>query len=1140
MSFYTALTGLNAATAQLGVTSNNIANVGTSGFKRSRANFGDIFATSPLQQASSVIGQGVSLKQVSQEFSQGNIQVSSNALDLAITGDGFFPLKSSDGLQDIYTRNGSFTMNDQYNVVNSAGQALMAASVDSSGKADLGNLNRLAIPKQTSGEAKQTSQVQLGLNLPADATLITQPFNRGNPATYNKSTALTVYDQGGNNYLATVYYAKTQNASQANPTNKWQTYVYIGDTQVNAALIQATDPNGSSYYVNKYGQLKTAKDIGASALSSNTTTQMFTLNLLNTQLTSVPATLTGTAVAADTKNAIPNSWDLTADKGVDFSTLSDNQKLALKNLFQVNVDGSSTPVTVDLSALATQKGLMNGTAIANAMTDQLNKQFGDDNYWDFSTASVGSAGQKFTLNVNGSDFGIDMSKMTEQKRLTFSAATATAQTLTIGPATIQVAVGDSAKTVATKVKNALDATSFITAHPGRSIADNGDGTLTLTAAPDDGTNGVGSVAISSSITNGVSVTSAQVQQYLSATQKLAFGAATADGNITVAGITVPLLAQDSAATVATKVKAAINASSFITANPGREVVQLLDDNDDLTGELSVVFNTKDANPDLLTFADTSTTGATCEVYIQDKFYGALDKLSTDDVLKSMQQKIDAQIAASTDPAIRSLKVTVGYDMINQGFTFKGSSGANVGIHGGTPSQAAANDVLGLSKATVLADPDTGTYDHASEVVANGNPIRTAPDPTKGIIGDQRYGVKVVFDSVNQKFQVMSGTTGDESSVEVLAVSDFAKMAFGLRDGVVGVNPRDAIRGISSKPASLTGTQVAINVSNNFGVDSTNNSFVVNVDNVTGTVVVPPGANYTLDGFVAELQKRINTLADPSGNTVSGVTVGFDRLKNVFTFTSGTTGSDSFIQVTGSATWGLSSGPSGRGATSSWIKPTQYTDYSSGQPIKMYINNLGVQTSSADGYEGLPEWSPIYLEKGELTFDTSGKLMSPLSGAQLDTVFLPDGKGSLRININYSKSTQYSSPFAVLSQSQDGAPEGELVGVNISNDGLVNASYSNGSQKSLGKIVLANFTNAGGLRQIGDSSYYASSSSGTATLGEAGGAGFGTVRAGATERANVDLTQELVDLITEQRNFQANAKAIETSSSLTQTITNIRS
>jgi len=101
MSFFTALTGLNAATAQLGVTANNIANAGTIGFKRSRTDFGDIFATSPLQKASSTVGQGVSLKRVTQEFSQGNVSFSSNTLDLAITGDGFFPLKSADGFQDI-------------------------------------------------------------------------------------------------------------------------------------------------------------------------------------------------------------------------------------------------------------------------------------------------------------------------------------------------------------------------------------------------------------------------------------------------------------------------------------------------------------------------------------------------------------------------------------------------------------------------------------------------------------------------------------------------------------------------------------------------------------------------------------------------------------------------------------------------------------------------------------------------------------------------------------------------------------------------------------------------------------------------------------------------------------------------------
>ena len=241
MSFFTALTGLNAATAQLGVTANNIANAGTIGFKRSRTDFGDIFATSPLQKASSTVGQGVSLKRVTQEFSQGNVSFSSNTLDLAITGDGFFPLKSADGFQDIYTRNGAFMMNDQYNVVNSAGQRLMAASVDSSGKANLNDQNVLSIPQKTTGQARETSLVQLGLNFPADAKVINTDFNRNDPNTYNKSTALTVYDKGGNGYLATVYYVKTQNASASQPTNKWQTYVYIGDSLVQASLQQSTD-----------------------------------------------------------------------------------------------------------------------------------------------------------------------------------------------------------------------------------------------------------------------------------------------------------------------------------------------------------------------------------------------------------------------------------------------------------------------------------------------------------------------------------------------------------------------------------------------------------------------------------------------------------------------------------------------------------------------------------------------------------------------------------------------------------------------------------------------------------------------------------------------------------------------------------
>jgi flagellar hook-basal body protein len=143
-------------------------------------------------------------------------------------------------------------------------------------------------------------------------------------------------------------------------------------------------------------------------------------------------------------------------------------------------------------------------------------------------------------------------------------------------------------------------------------------------------------------------------------------------------------------------------------------------------------------------------------------------------------------------------------------------------------------------------------------------------------------------------------------------------------------------------------------------------------------------------------------------------------------------------------------------------------------------------------------------------------------------------------MNYEGSTQYASSFSILSQDQNGKPEGDLIGLDVGNDGLVMASYSNGTQKKLAKVVLANFSAPTGLRQIGDSNYVATAQSGALALGEASSAGFGTVRAGATERANVDLTQELIELITAQRNFQANAKAIETNNTLTQTMINIRS
>ena len=112
-------------------------------------------------------------------------------------------------------------------------------------------------------------------------------------------------------------------------------------------------------------------------------------------------------------------------------------------------------------------------------------------------------------------------------------------------------------------------------------------------------------------------------------------------------------------------------------------------------------------------------------------------------------------------------------------------------------------------------------------------------------------------------------------------------------------------------------------------------------------------------------------------------------------------------------------------------------------------------------------------------------------------------------------------------------------VTIDTEGLITASFADGTTKALGRVAIGNFSNPSGLRQQGDGRWTVTGESGEPQVGVAGGDGFGSIQTGALERANVDLTEELVALIAAQRNFQANAKAIETANAMTQTVTNLR-
>ena len=1121
MSFYTSLTGLNAATAMLGVTANNISNVGTTGFKRSRADFGDIFATSPLQKASSTVGQGVSLKQVSQEFSQGNISFSSNALDLAITGDGFFPLRSADGLTDTYTRNGSFVLNEQFNVVNSAGQRLMAATVDSTGSANVNDRVVLTIPQKTSGDAKQTSKVSLGLNFPADASVITETFSRTNPATFNKSTAFTVYDNGGNGYLATIYYVKTQNANQSSPFNKWQTYVFVGEDKVSAALAQSTDVNGDLQYVNQYGQIKSYKDVKDELTTAKT--QLIALDELTDKRTSVPASITG----------LGSTVDLSGGTNTFAGLKSLPTPIDLSNLFTVNIDGSTSPVAVNLSYLKDSTTVLTGAALANEATKYLNRKFGDETTFNFTSVAAGANPDKvFTLTnsrvQNGAPIKaeITLSGFADESNVSVEELTSIIQTqvnnsvfagharqsvvlsgLATGAVTfmsVPVASSASGDTPATTAGRIVaDKTAIIAANVGlEDITLGADGTsvvLTYHQFPKQ------SVLLSG--------TSTGVSTFM---------------GVAVTGSATGNTASQTAALIVANKKAIVAGTAAIAA--GITDIQVDPANNT---QLILVYN--QASATRATFSPVLTGGnvAAPSAVLNDISAGLTTSagVSPTAVAAATSGGIVMGASSTLSAGLATSPITVSYDYGSQSFKFVDSTNAGANVIT-LASGSSPNTILGLS--TIPVTLGTEGLSGVKMLPNNKNPLRS--------ITDQRYGIQVNYDAVSKSFSVSSGTTGDTSAIAISAVSASGTSLLGLTNAKIDTSYL-AARGISSSPAVAVGKPPTVNVGNNFAVDATNNAFVVTVDGIKGSVVIPPSPTYSLESFMRELQKGINSLASPDGDsptTVNGVKVTYDYGSNHFMFTTGTKGADSFIKISGSSNWGLDQVEAGRGETSSWIKPSQHKDLVGGAQQPKYIDKDGNETTNGDGFTSLPAWSPIYLDKGELTFNTAGKLFSPLKGTQLETVYLAGGKGALTINVDYAASTQFTSPFAVLSQSQDGAPEGSLVGVTIGNDGLVSASFSNGNQKSLAKILLTNFSSPAGLRQMGDSSFLASAASGKPILGTAGSAGFGTLRAGATERANVDLTQELVDLITAQRNFQANAKAIETSSTMTSAIINLRS
>ncbi len=186
MSFYTSLSGLKASQTDLSAIANNIANVGSTGFKKSRAEFGDLFASAPTQTTKMIAGQGTRLNGIKQQFTQGTLESTDKTLDLGIAGEGFFIVEGTAPRREItYTRNGAFAVDPGRNVVDTTGARLKLLPIDASGNATstaFADMRNFVLPVTATGNPSASlSNISVGVD-----GLVTATFSDGSAEALGK------------------------------------------------------------------------------------------------------------------------------------------------------------------------------------------------------------------------------------------------------------------------------------------------------------------------------------------------------------------------------------------------------------------------------------------------------------------------------------------------------------------------------------------------------------------------------------------------------------------------------------------------------------------------------------------------------------------------------------------------------------------------------------------------------------------------------------------------------------------------------------------------------------------------------------------------------------------------------------------
>lgn len=234
-------------------------------------------------------------------------------------------------------------------------------------------------------------------------------------------------------------------------------------------------------------------------------------------------------------------------------------------------------------------------------------------------------------------------------------------------------------------------------------------------------------------------------------------------------------------------------------------------------------------------------------------------------------------------------------------------------------------------------------------------------------------------------------------------------------------------------------------------------------------------------------------------------------------------------------------PDDTGTYSFTTSTSVYDSLGSPTALNLYFRKEAPNTWTTFSYLGGVEVNQAGGD--ELVFDSAGEIAT-VNGNPEPTITLPPfspgtGGSTLDIKIEVGRVSQYNSIYGVNQIVQDGFANGRLNDISIDADGTIQGRYSNGQSQRMGQIILTNFANQEGLHQVNGTAWKESYNSGSALIGQPGSSSLGSIRSGALEESNVDITRELVAMIGAQRSFQANAQVISTIDTITQTVINMR-